>query len=380
MYETIYNQNKVLYKYNKVHPILEIIRHRFLKKLYNDFYYLCKKYNNHIIKPKTDDIFSRFIWKNTLYIDPVIPYREDKYDYLQFKIDLKNYKCNPEELLDKLNLEDTIKKFMIKYDQFYNNYDFNKSYKIIKDTNKMVLKYKGHTVKYNDKILNKLIKYYNGKKHDKAGIIFCELYRYDYLDADNQQLAINIDFKNDLTKFFGVNIEMFGSGINRFFKNYCSLFYDIEQFFGSLGNFFTIEPIQGLFMSNPPYDEDLMESMARHLVKCLDKTDKPLGFIITVPIWDGKMSREISNECNSKINNYEYYGCKEVIIKSKYFYREYAFCAKDFPYYNIKMDKMINTSNTYIYIIKNNLMEINTELFENLLIKHNLKFVRVNKN
>ena len=51
-----------------------------------------------------------------------------------------------------------------------------------------------------------------------------------------------------LFKSYGVNFELYGSAINALSDNYCSLFYDIEKYFGSKGNFFDIE----LFISYIP--------------------------------------------------------------------------------------------------------------------------------
>lgn len=37
---------------------------------------------------------------------------------------------------------------------------------------------------------------------------------------------------------FENQFELFASAINTYTNNYCSLFYDIEQYFGSQGNIF----------------------------------------------------------------------------------------------------------------------------------------------
>ena len=368
-YPYIYDQKIISYKYDKVHPILEIIRHNFLIKIFNNFYNIVRQFNNRIIKPKTIDFITRFVWKNITNIDPVIPYREDnKYNYTQLIIDLKNYNCDAHKILSKFNLDNKLKKFMLKFDNFYNTFNFtNKNkVKINSDTHYLIYK-KKYKVKYNDIILKKLSKYYNYHTDVKGNIIFCLLYRYAYLDADNQQLAINLNFKKNLQQHFNIDIEMFGSGINRFFNNYCSLFYDIEKYFGSLGNFFNINPIQGFYMANPPYDEELMENMAISIVNALDNTKYPLGFIITVPIWDHDTSKLISKTCNSKISQFPTYRCKEIFVNSPYLYKEYIFCASDFLYYSFMLNKLIAASPTYIFVVKNKFLTYDVELFENLL-------------
>ena len=118
-----------------------------------------------------------------------------------------------------------------------------------------------------------------------------------------------------------------------------------------------------------------MEQMAINIVKHLNNTDKPLGFIITVPIWDKTMRIKISNICKSKITRFIHYKCKEVFVKSKYLYKEYVFCANNFPYYSFILDKIIYASPTYIFIVKNNLIQIDLNIFNSLLLKNNLKFI-----
>lgn len=374
-YPYIYDQKITKYVYDKTHPILEIIRHKFLIKIFDDFYRITRKYNRHIIKPKTNDFITRFVWKNISDIDPVIPYRSDNdYNYTQLKIDLTNYKCKADNIISELNLEDRFKKFMRGFDKLYKEYDFNSKTKIKVNVEEKQLIYKNkYKVKYNDEILRKLVKYYNGNLENRNNIIFCLLYRYSYLDAENQQLAINLDFKEDLRVNFGVDIELFGSGINRYFNKYCSLFYDIEYFFNSIGNFFNITPISGLYMANPAYDEELMENMANKIVDTLKNTKYPLGYLITIPVWNQETSKKISNVCNTKVSNFTNYKCKEILVSSKYLYKEYIFCARDFGYYGFMIGKYVFASNSYIFIVKNDLLEFDIKLFEKLLDKHKLK-------
>ena len=380
-YPYIYDQKITEYVYDKTHPILEIIRHKFLIKVFDDFYRITRKYNRRIIKPKTNDFITRFVWKNISDIDPVIPYRSDNdYNYTQLKIDLTNYKCNADSIISELDLENKFKKFMSLFDKLYKEYDFSSKTKIKVDAEEKQLIYKNkYKVKYNDVILKKLVKFYNGNLEDRKNIIFCLLYRYSYLDAENQQLAINLDFKEDLRVNFGVDIEMFGSSINRYYNRYCSLFYDVERYFGSLGNIENIFNIQsGIFMGNPPYDEQIMENFANKIIDALKNTSLPLAFIVTVPVWNRHTSEIISKECNSKISNFPTYKCKEILASSPYLYKEYVFCARDFGYYNFFMQKYIFASNTYIFIVKNDIFKFDIELFEKLLVKHKLKRVKLN--
>lgn len=380
MYNNEYNINNTEYKYNKIHPKLEILRKKILDKLFEKFYQICLKYDNNFKRNKSIDFITRFCWRNISDIDPVLPIKQN-YDCNQLILDLNNYNINGNEIVQKLSLNKFFNKNLLKFDKLYNKINYNKNIKINKIDYNLIYKNK-YKISYTQQILDKLIKYYkqlDNLEYDKYTIIFCLLYRYNYLDSDNQQLAINLSLKNDLMITYGINTELFGSGINRFFNNYCSLFYDLEKYFGSLGNFFNINIQSGLYMANPPYDEELMTNMSLKLIKLLNNTNKPLGFIITVPVWDEKTSIDINKICNTKINNYPIYKCKEILVKSKYFYKEYIFCKNKFPYYNFSNSKYINACNTYIFIIKNDLLKFDLNKFDDLLKKNKLFYINFKK-
>lgn len=279
MNEYIYEIKSESYKYSKIHPKLEIMRSKIIKKIFDRFYDILSIHNKRFDRVKSEDFITRFIWRNISNIDPVIPV-QNNYDYTQLKIDLKNYNFQPEIIIEELAFDKIIKIYLKSFDEFYNSINYDQEIEV-KDTGTELF-YEFEYVKYNNTIMEKFNKFFNGKFHNKLALFFCVLLRYSILDSKNQQLAISIPFKNDLKKYFKVNIELFGSSSNRFFDNFCSLFTDLEQYFGSLGNFFNVTPIQGLYMSNPPYDEELMEYMAKHLILSLDLTKKPLGFIITI--------------------------------------------------------------------------------------------------
>jgi hypothetical protein len=223
--EYIYNKKQQKYKLTKIHPILEIYRGLVISRFFNDFYDLCNSYNKDIQKHKNDDFITRFCWTNLSDYDPVLPYRKDGiYNYEQLKIDLKNYNVSL-EVIKKLDTESFFKKKMKKLIKIYKMIDYDKHINIKIENNMLIYKNK-YNCTFNDPIIKKFNKFFNGEyKNNKYALFFCILYRYNLLDAKNQQLAINLDFKYDLQQHFGVNIEMFGSAINRFFGNFCSLFW-----------------------------------------------------------------------------------------------------------------------------------------------------------
>lgn len=114
--------------------------------------------------------------------------------------------------------------------------------------------------------------------------IYCLLVRYNTLDSSNQQLANNPRFYNYLKSHWGVNFELFASGINCLFDNFCSLYPDLEEPLGSKGNFNRIILHSGFYVANPPFDENIVLNMVKRLLEFLnDHTNGELTFFITIP-------------------------------------------------------------------------------------------------
>lgn len=361
------------YKYNYIHPKLEIARYKIITKIFNTFYNILQKYNSNISRNKSDIMITLFCWKNITNIDPVIPYNS-KYNYDQLIIDLSTFNFNPKKILKKFNIEKLLSKYIKKFDDYYKNINKNKKIIITQTDTSLIYKDK-YIVEFSKETIDKLNKHLQ-INIDKNVLLFCILFRYKLMSAGNQQLSVLTSFKEDLKNKFLVKTELFGSCINRYFDNYCSLFYDLEKYFGSLGNFFNQTLIEGLYFANPPFDEDIMERMAQKILLSLDNTNKPLGFIITVPVWDKYTQELLAKKCNNQYNNITdsvKYNCKDIIEKSKYLYKKYIFCKKDFPYYSFTEKRIIYASNTYIFIVKNNLLNFNINLFESILYNNNLK-------
>jgi phosphorylated CTD-interacting factor 1 len=66
------------------------------------------------------------------------------------------------------------------------------------------------------------------------------------------------------------------------------MFYDLEKYFGSKGNFNNININSGTYVSNPPFDNTIMENMCKILIKFIknaNKNNKSLSILITIPHW-----------------------------------------------------------------------------------------------
>ena len=369
-----YTSNPKDSKYN-IHPRMEIYRGKLITKLCDHVYDLCKKYNPTARQTKINVYVILFCWKNLSDADPVIPYNDrGQYDVLQLTDDLITNGINIPDIVKELKLKSFLKKCIKKIGKMYDRIDFNKMIKI-KDTGKELI-YKTRTMPYTQILIDGFNKFYNNQYSGNKNILyFCILYRYMVMGADNQQLAMDSGFKADLKKSMHLNFELFGSSANRYFDNYCSLFYDLEKYFGSHGNFSDIQLIRGLYFANPPFDAHIMESMVHKLIKCLTNTTQPLGFIITIPVWDGDTQKKIKNHCKTYYSSNLKFSTKEIIVNSGYMLKEYIFCKNNFPYYKFTTNQWINASNTYIYVIGNKLLEFDTTEFERLLIKNKLKFI-----
>jgi hypothetical protein len=260
------------------------------------------------------------------------------------------------------------------YNNNKNNFKINKCIHEHKRNNKTVMFYKFTIhIKYNirdkrlqnilDNILipihiyDKMVNNYTGPKEMIDSLIWSIIYRYQLLGSNNHQLAVLPHTMMQLKRDFKLNFECFASAINSTFANYCSIYYDLEKYFGSVGSFFDIIPIKGTFGFNPPYQTDIITNGLNRILKFLDNNDD-LTFIITIPIWDsnGKkiMLEKYNNEKYSAID-YGEFKIIDTILSCKYF-KEYRMISKDqFTYvdHNFLLYKNKTIQNTYVIILSN---------------------------
>jgi len=202
---------------------------------------------------------------------------------------------------------------------------------------------------------------YNGLLKYLDTNIWIILFRYQLLGSNNHQLAVLPTILEKMKTDFNLNYECFASTINSISNNYCSIYYDIERFFGSKGSFFNFKPISGTYSFNPPYQSELITNGINKLFKFLNDSyinKKSLNFIITIPIWDIEGKKLIEDDNNSNIN----YGEFEIINsikKNKYFRGLRMVSKKYFTYldHNFKLYKDVTIQNTYVIVLstdKNN--------------------------
>jgi hypothetical protein len=202
---------------------------------------------------------------------------------------------------------------------------------------------------------------YNGPDNMMDTIIWIILFRYQLLSSNNNQLAILPTIYKKMEEDFGLSVECFASAINSSSDYFCSLYYDVEKYFGSIGNFFNIIPIKGTYSFNPPYQYDVITNGIKKILEHLSNSSnikEELSFIITIPIWDnyGKdyMAQNMV-ENNNNIIKYDEFEIMNEIRNSKYFKGLRMISKEEFTYmdHNFYLFKNKTIQNTYVIVMSN---------------------------
>ena len=396
-------------KSNNLEPLLEIYK----GKLYS---YLVKIFINDCVETLGTNIFSikksfsRTItnilssWIFSLYIDYdfsgdyFFPSNYDNVKLLDTILtDLCKYDNNIINPKDKINsiltkLKNNYQSHLTLYENyrtsnyFKNNkdkYNIDKS-DIIINGNKFVKFNINLTFKIKDiKLLNilkniiipiniydKMSNRYTGMKNKMDCYIWAIIFRYQLLSSNNHQLAVLPKIMNQMNEDYNLNFECFCSAINCTFNSFCSIYYDLEQYFGSVGSFFNFKPIKGTYGFNPPYQKDVIEIGIKRLFSFLDDNSE-LTFIITIPIWDSDGKNMMKDKYNNDLKKQNIdYGDFEIIkdIKeSKYFKAMRMIAKEEFTYidHNFGLYKNKTIQNTYVIILSN--ISINLDKFNNYI-------------
>ncbi|KAK3085841.1 hypothetical protein FSP39_009480 [Pinctada imbricata] len=160
-----------------------------------------------------------------------------------------------------------------------------------------LLKYNGEVLKLNSSHFYKLEQLYKLHCRDDQRFenflsrVWCLLRRYQTLfglsenEGSGLQGALPISVFECLHRVFGVTFECFASPLNCYYRQYCSAFSDTDGYFGSRGPILNFHPVVGSFEANPPFCEELMESMVDHFENLLMESQEPLSFIVFIPEW-----------------------------------------------------------------------------------------------
>ena len=209
-------------------------------------------------------------------------------------------------------------------------------------------------------IYQKLESKYTGEPNKIDTYIWTIIYRYQLLGSNNNQLGVLPDVLMKMKNDFNLNFECFASAINSTFDSYCSIYYDMEKYFGSKGSFFNINPISGTYGFNPPYQKEVMDKgMFKILdnLKNADNNNKNLTFIITIPIWD-KLGKKIMKynhpeKIDKPVIEYDEFLSIKHVFDSKYFKAKLMISKDKFTYldHNFHLYKNVTIQHTYILVL-----------------------------
>jgi hypothetical protein len=306
------------------------------------------KFDKHIIDPKlkVDKIISNL---KEVYAKNLSELK--KYKYLNKDKEVCNYEISKvEKKFIRNNKETIFYKFLINHNiEIY----YNRLINII--DNILIPK----------DIYLKLKNKYTGDDSKFDLCVWTMTYRYQLLGSNNNQLGVLPENLLNMKSDFGMDFELFGSSINFTLTDYCSLYYDVEKYFGSSGSFFNFNPTHGIYSFNPPYQSDIITKGVYKLFDLLDNNslnyedDNRLSFIITIPIWDnmGKKIMKYQYPQKKTIEEIEYgdFDIINELNKSKYFKLKLMISKNNFTYldHNFHLYKNSTIQNTYIYVLSN---------------------------
>jgi len=387
--------NLIIKKKTLVEPILELYRGKIYCNIINYFIYIITKHldkNIFNIKKSFQRTLTNILssWLFTLYStntdkdsDVFIPSNFKDTSILELTLmDFTKYDTTIENPKEKVKI--ILEKFTEYYGEQYKNLiNYKKSqFYLNEKTNYIVTKKfitqernndKVNFYKYNIKIhfgiknekleniLNnilipinvyeKMVSAYTGNKEIIDELIWSIIFRYQLLGSNNHQLGILPNIIDNMIKDYNTDFECFASSINFTLNKYCSVYYDLEQYFGSKGNFFNTDIVEGNYTFNPPYQKKIIDDGIYKILNSLKNT-KNLTFFLTIPVWDKEGQKELG--CENKID----YGDFEIIniVKQSDFFRKIRIINKEqFTYidHNFQLYKNKTIQHTYFIVLSN---------------------------
>jgi hypothetical protein len=193
---------------------------------------------------------------------------------------------------------------------------------------------------------------YTGDVSKMDDFIILLISRYDACGSTNNHCSI----PPKLVKFCDVTTEMFGSPLNTCARQYCSPFPDIESHFGSMGSFFDhrIEFSTGVYLMNPPYDEDIMIAAAHRVISILRNVPE-ITIIIVFPVWDPKSQKNIQGKSNFN----KKFEALDLIVSSNFVLSKTILDFTTHPFFDYYKDSYVKVTDTHLIILSNTNYELN---------------------
>jgi hypothetical protein len=176
---------------------------------------------------------------------------------------------------------------------------------------------------------------------------------------NNSNGAIHPDTYKKLEKI-GCRVECFGSFFNHTLENYCSLFYELNYKFGSIGNFFEVEFKKGIYVANPPFEVEFVNKMFEYINRQIEKSKEELVFIIILPAWDIEHRKLLNKYCREKISCIKYNeNFNYNLLKKEFIQKNYLYCRNNFKYFSYINYKTVYFTATNVLCISKNKCKIN---------------------
>lgn len=224
----------------------------------------------------------------------------------------------------------------------WNKSDDNIKITMTKDKYMTILKYNFTSVRIENYIYDNL---YTRCQNDKYIIII--YLRYIKFFYHHTHLSV----PPPILDFLNCDMELFGTPFNTHCKNYCSPFYDIDQYFGSTGDFFKYEfEPNKTYCANPPFTEKLMDDMAIKIVNAL-KNIKNISIFITIPVWDNNTRNDlelIDTMPNLEYNSFNYIKESEHLIGTRILSHEQSL------FYDYGAGRYKHPVTVYLILLSNN--------------------------
>lgn len=211
--------------------------------------------------------------------DPLIPYNFDSPEFVQTVTDTFEVEG---DVVDEINIAERFNRAIANVEKYEPpKYQVRSSLDKRKKFRRFTVDGKAYHLL--EKTYKKMVKRFVGKRVNVY--VVCLLIRYSALDTAGHQWAMPGKIKD----MFPINFEMFASSFNCHYKYYCSMFYDLEWAFGSLGRFQDVNYIRGTYMANPPYEVNALKKMIETIIKSVrsaKKEGKCVAFVFGLPAWD----------------------------------------------------------------------------------------------
>jgi hypothetical protein len=185
------------------------------------------------------------------------------------------------------------------------------------------------------------------------GLLWCLLHRYTFFEMLNGLFGSVLPQRYLQFGKPSEIFECFGSFYNHTSKYFCGLFFDLEKYFGCIGNFFDTTFEEGIFFANPPFDISIINKMNKKIISNINKYNMTT-FLIIIPTWNIDDRISLNKICKIKLLTDFITDIKlDPIIKHSKLITRYLYCKEKFPYYNFINNKIINYASTDLILIGN---------------------------